>query len=113
MNSSPERQELIQTLATTAAAAQATAIACQSLLEQIQAESAEGWVSAAIAAEALGGALSADSLCTRAREGWFKYGREYVDTSTGRRPHYGFKVSALRSWLETKPERRSPPKKKS
>ncbi|HAZ49299.1 MAG TPA: hypothetical protein DCZ55_33835 [Cyanobacteria bacterium UBA11371] len=58
------------------------------------------------AAEQLVG-VSRDMLLDRIRDGRFKYGVHYVNSSDGERPTYLVKLAAVRAWFDKPPEKRS------
>jgi hypothetical protein len=51
--------------------------------------------------------VSRDMLLDRIRDGRFKYGVHYVNSSDGERPTYLVKLAAVRAWFDKPPEKRS------
>jgi hypothetical protein len=67
------------------------------------------WVKAETASQALGNAISAGKIRKDLRGGFFKEGLHYIRTSNDACSgpgHYGFKLSELRKFYETPPEKR-------
>lgn len=64
------------------------------------------WVSPAEAAIHTG--LSAWQIRERIRDGRWRHGREYIDTSDGNQPRYRINVAAVSRFAATPPEKRHP-----
>ena len=68
------------------------------------------WVSTEEALLALGNGISGETLRSKAREGKFTYGKEYIDLSEGKCPSYAWKISAIRKYFAVHPAKRPPTK---
>ena len=64
------------------------------------------WVSPTEASVYTG--LSPWQIRERIRDGRWKYGREYIDTSDGTQPRYRINVAAVSRFAATPPEKRHP-----
>lgn len=77
-------------------------------LEQAELDRQENqWISLEAAAAQLG-EISAAMLKQRCKDGRFKHGIHFINTSDGDRPEYLVKLSAVRRYFETDPARRPP-----
>jgi len=104
--------DLIKTLRVTAETALATAQACLEIVGQVQQATEENkWVPLDVAADALGEGISAEMLKERCVDGRFRYGRDFINTSDGKRGNYLVKVAAVRKFFETDPAKRPPLKR--
>jgi len=101
-----ENTKIIEQLTATAEALFRSTEALRQALEMMQAES--DFIPISEATERLN--VRPRWIRDRIAEGWWKYGREYRDTSNGDRPNYQICVAAVRKWLEIAPERRSKPR---
>jgi hypothetical protein len=107
-------QQYLETLHATAQAALLTAQSCLKAIELAQIEANENkWVTIESAAAALGDGISVDMLKERCTDGRFKYGLHFTNTSDGKRGNYLVKVSAVRKFFETPPEKRVNPIRKA
>jgi hypothetical protein len=103
-------KEYLESLHATARAALLTAQSCLKALELVQTEADDNkWVTLEAAAAKLGD-ISVGMLKERCDDGRFKHGREFINSSDGRRGNYFVKVSAVRKYLETDPAKRPPAK---
>jgi hypothetical protein len=101
-------QQYLESLHATAQAALLTAQSCLKAIELLQVETEENkYLSPESAAAALGD-ISPDMLVERCRDGRFKHGREFINSSDGKRSNYLIKPSAVRKFFETDPAKRSP-----
>lgn len=64
------------------------------------------------AAKLVSSGVSSEMLRERCKDGRFKYGVHYVNTSDGDRPNYLVKPSAVLKFFEVPPEKRPLPKKR-
>ena len=101
-------------LETAMQAAQAATLAAQSALEAMKqrkkADDENKWVTLTDAAHALGSGISAEMLKDRCVDGRFKHGVHFINTSDGSRSNWLIRVSSVRKYFETEPEKRSPAK---
>ena len=92
--------EIQQILEAIARLEKAVAELKQERLEQLQPQ----WQEVAEAAKSLG--LSPRQIRARIRDGRWKHGREYVDTSDGAAPRYRVNLSAAAKRVALPPEKR-------
>ncbi|MEO0533304.1 MAG: hypothetical protein AAF215_05505 [Cyanobacteria bacterium P01_A01_bin.123] len=64
------------------------------------------WVKPSEAASMLGTAFTPTKIVDDINAGFFKYGRDYINTSNGSRPNYAVKAAQLRKVYSTPPEKR-------
>jgi hypothetical protein len=101
-------KEYLESLHATAQAALQTASACLKAFELLQSQANDNkYLSPETAAKALGD-ISPEMLVERCRDGRFKYGREFINSSDGKRSNYLIKPSAVRKFFETDPAKRPP-----
>ena len=62
------------------------------------------------AAELTGRGISPSKIEKDRIDGWFKYGRDWIDTSNGTRPSPRYCPAALQRFYDTPPEQRSKPR---
>jgi hypothetical protein len=62
------------------------------------------------AAELTGRGISPRKIENDRADGWFKYGRDWIDTSNGTRPSPRYCPAALQRFYDTPPEQRSKPR---
>jgi hypothetical protein len=67
------------------------------------------WVTPRQAAERLG--VKSQWILTRIRDGRYRHGTHYVDTSDGDRPKYRVSMAAIQKELAKLPEKRKPAKR--
>jgi hypothetical protein len=103
-------KEYLESLHATAQAALLTAQSCLKAIELLQVgEDDNKWITLEAAAAKLGD-ISVGMLKERCDDGRFKHGREFINSSDGKRGNYFVKVSAVRKYLETDPAKRPPVK---
>ncbi|MEP0907534.1 hypothetical protein NC969_18640 [Leptolyngbya subtilissima ST-M1] len=88
------------------AAQQELVSAITALVNQEVSTRNEPWVPVEDLVTALGSAFSVRKIDGDRRAGYFKYGRDYINTSQGTRPTYAFRVGAVRQVYQTPPEKR-------
>jgi CubicO group peptidase (beta-lactamase class C family) len=100
-------EAFIQTVQTANAAVQTVL----ELASQLKLEADENkWVSPEEAIAALGSGISRKMLVDRIKDGRFRHGVHYIDSSDGPRANYLFRVASVRKFFETPPEKRPLPK---
>ncbi len=98
--------ELLETLLQTAHTAKAIAESALVLAEQLKAENTKQYVNLADAVSILGSGFSVSTLQAKCRDGSFKHGKHFINTSNGEKPNYLVNPNEVRKYFETPPERR-------
>lgn len=106
--------ETTQAIAVLQQTAQALTLQVQGVMaaiEMLQKESAlQEFHPPAKAAELAGRGISTSKIEKDRIDGWFKYGRDWIDTSNGIRPSPRYCPAALQRFYDTPPEQRQRPR---
>lgn len=104
-------KENYEVLLQIAEAARVAAQTAMQLAEQLRLESDENkWVPPDDAIAAIGSGISRKMLVDRVKDGRFRHGVHYIDSSDGDRANYLFRIASVRKFFETQPEKRPMPK---